>query len=154
MRMLPIKECKEIASNFHTTETMMFFRKTNYINISVPILKSSRKSSYSVQNFITVFENAVRGQISEDADIKKMKEAEILKREERSREFASREKSIEELVLEIEKIIQDMTPEQKQVTAVEFKKIIPNKTNNYLAVKDIDVLQKCLEKAKIIIQDK
>ena len=74
---------KEVASKFHSTEVNMYFRSNNYISISGGrFLNLPEKVPYSVENFMSVFEEAVKGQLDENDNYEEIKNTEIKEREE------------------------------------------------------------------------
>ncbi|MCP1185021.1 AAA family ATPase [Paenibacillus sp. 1781tsa1] len=55
---------KDVASKFHKSEVMMYFRPSNYISIGGGRFTDlPDKVDYSAKNFLEVFENAVKGQL-------------------------------------------------------------------------------------------
>jgi len=124
---------KEIASKFHSTEVNMYFRSNNYISISGGrFLNLPEKVAYSVENFMEVFENAVKGQLDFNDDYEEIKSVEIKEREESAKpveevkleESITIEKSLEELISEIKAKGFELKDNKKPMTKV--NKIIGN----------------------------
>jgi hypothetical protein len=69
------KKGKEKGTNFHETETYMYFRPSQYISIAGGRYKVlPEKIPYSAENYLKVFENAVLGQLDEvDKPIEELK---------------------------------------------------------------------------------
>jgi len=75
---------KEIASKFHSTEMYMYFRPNSYINIAGGrFLNLPEKVPYSAENFLKVFEDAVKGQLKNNKNVEEIRVKELKDREEK-----------------------------------------------------------------------
>ncbi len=123
------KSGKEVASKFHTTETVMYFRPSNYIGIAGGrFTELPEKVEYSAENFMQVFEDAVKGQLKKTSkSVEELREVEVQKREERAKEFAEQVEQVEaqltapELVDRIKEYTNKMTDEQKRKLVDDLK---------------------------------
>ena len=126
------KKGRDLASNFHTTETYMYFRPSNYISIAGGrFTELPEKVPYSAEAFMKVFEDAVKGQLKKTKkSVEELKNEEVEKREEKAKEFVEKvENDPKELFEKIEEIIKEMTGEQKKLAAAKFKEAFG--VNNY-----------------------
>jgi hypothetical protein len=123
---------KELASKFHTTEVNMYFLPSNYIGIAGGrFTELPEKVSYSAENFMAVFEEAVKGQLKKTTKtVDELKVEETEKREEKVKEFADKvENDPEAILAEIGEVIAKMSAPQKQLAASKFKEKFG--VNNY-----------------------
>ena len=126
------KKGRDLASNFHTTETYMYFRPSNYISIAGGrFTELPEKVPYSAEAFMKVFEDAVKGQLKKTKkSVEELKNEEVEKREEKAKEFVEKvENDPKEHFEKIEEIIKEMTGEQKKLAAAKFKEAFG--VNNY-----------------------
>lgn len=140
---------KEVASKFHKSEVMMYFRPSNYISIGGGRFTDlPDKVDYSAENFLKVFENAVKGQLKKtSATVNELKVVQEEEREEQAKEYAEQEEakaSAEELIEKINIQKARFTNNQLSDFIVpEFKKILG--TPAYPSVTDVDALTKALK---------
>jgi hypothetical protein len=123
---------KEVASKFHTTEVNMYFLPSNYIGIAGGrFTELPEKVSYSAENFMEVFEEAVKGQLKKTTkSVEELKTVETEQREEKAKEFVEKvESDPSEILNKIDSVIQSMTKEQKTLAAGKFKEKFG--VNNY-----------------------
>jgi hypothetical protein len=126
------KAGKEVASKFHTTEVNMYYLPSNYIGVSGGrFTELPEKVPYSAENFMTVFESAVKGQLKKTTKtVDELKVEEGIAREEKAKEFAETvENDPKQIFTEIGNVISSMTPAQKQEAATGFEKAF--KVKNY-----------------------
>jgi hypothetical protein len=119
------KKGKEKASKFHDTKTMMYFRPSEYVEIAGGRYTNlPEKAEYSAENFLQVFEEAVKGQLKKTSQsVEEIKQVEEKDRQEKVNELADKlENDPSELMGQINDVIVKMTKEQKQEAAVEFEK--------------------------------
>ena len=141
---------KELASAFHSTETMMYFKPTEYIscaggrfvNLPDPI-------SYSAENFLKAFADIVKGQLGENDNYEELKEKEVKNREEKVQEVLN---NTEEVKTETENEPETIESITKKVMAkgMELKNNgTPNKELNKIIgsakFKTIEDAQKVLD---------
>jgi hypothetical protein len=126
------KKKRDVASNFHETKTMMYFRPSEFIEIAGGrYTELPEKVEYSAENFMKVFEDAVNGQLKKTkktvAEIKKDEEKE---RQEKANELADKlENDPSDLMEQINNVISAMSKEQKTLAASKFKEKFG--VNNY-----------------------
>lgn len=85
------KKQREKGSNFHETRTVMVFRPTEYISIAGGRYTDLPEEpvEYSAQNFLKVFENAVKGQLKKTTkNIEELKVEQEQERNEQAKEYA------------------------------------------------------------------
>lgn len=117
------KKGKQKATNFHETRTMMYFRPSEYVEIAGGRYTDlPEKVEYSAENFLKVFEDAVKGQLKKSTQtVEQLKVEEQEDREEKVKEFVAEEEK-RDILKEIDSIVESMTLEQKKSAAVEFGK--------------------------------
>jgi len=117
------KKNKEIGTKFHETETMMYFRPSQYIGIAGGrYLDLPEKEVYSAENYLKVFEQAVLSQLKKTTEsVEELKEQEQVEREEKSKEFAEQqmkideEKNKEDEKLQVKQIIENIKSKAKEL---------------------------------------
>ncbi|OZB98082.1 AAA family ATPase [Paenibacillus sp. XY044] len=143
------KSGKEIASKFHKSEVMMYFRPSNYISIGGGRFTDlPDKVEYSAENFIKVFENAVKGQLKNtDKTVEELKVSQTQEREEKAKEFAEQveeQQTVEDLIAQID-------TETKRFASNDLKeRVVPKFTEifgspNYRKSEDTEKLKEALE---------
>jgi len=141
------KKGKEKATNFHDTRTMMYFRPSEYVEIAGGRYTDlPEKVEYSAENFLSVFEDAVKGQLKKTTQtVEELKEEEQVEREEKVKDFADKlENDPDKVFSQIEEVISTMTQEQKIKAGAEFEKAF--KVKNYMQEKgNIENLKKALD---------
>jgi hypothetical protein len=123
---------KELASKFHTTEVNMYFLPSNYIGIAGGrFTELPDKVTYSAENFMGVFEEAVKGQLKKTKkSVEELKTEESERREEKAKEFVEKvESNPTEILNQIDIKIASMTKDQKTLAAGKFKEKFG--VNNY-----------------------
>ncbi|WP_079709779.1 AAA family ATPase [Paraliobacillus ryukyuensis] len=152
---LKTKKNKEVASNFHETEINMYFRPSNFIEIAGGRFTNlPDKETYSAENFLRVFEEAVKGQLKKTKQsVEDIKKDQAKKREDNTKEFAEQEESklsSGELVEQIDNEIIRLKKIKKQKELVkEFNKLFGS-AMGYKESVDENNLAKALEFAKSI----
>ncbi|MBT9139144.1 MAG: hypothetical protein DDT31_01725 [Syntrophomonadaceae bacterium] len=69
------KKGKEVGTKFHETQVYMYFRPSQYISIAGGrFINLPEKVAYSAKGYLEVFENAVKGQLSDPSKLKQIKE--------------------------------------------------------------------------------
>lgn len=152
------KKGKEIGSKFHETQVYMYFRPSQYISIAGGrFVNLPEKMEYSAENYLQVFEDAVKGQLSNTADIKVIRETQIQEREEKTQKFVEQEelkaeiKTPAELIEQIAIELDKLTNEQKLLVAPQFKTILGAALPTaYKKATDTGKLQLCLEAIKAL----
>lgn len=148
------KKGKDKASYFHETETYMYFRESSYIGIAGGrFVNLPEKAPYGIDNFIKVFEEAVKGQLKKTtATVDELKIQEVTQREEKAVEYVTQQEEKaandpKELIAQLDGLVGKMADTQKQQLATKFKEIFKT-TSNYKTVTNVEQLQQALELAK------
>lgn len=154
---LKTKGGKEKASNFHTTETMMYFRPSDFIEVAGGrFTELPEKIEYSADNFLEVFKNAVEGQLNKEQKdnteaIEKQQEEERQEKAEEAVEqlekIEEEETSPEEIMKEIDSIVSALGQDAKKALAEKLQKETGN-MNYRKFVGDAEKLSQVLEIAK------
>ncbi|KAF6565380.1 AAA family ATPase [Paenibacillus sp. EKM202P] len=143
------KSGKEIASKFHKSEVVMYFRPSNYISIGGGRFTDlPDKVEYSAENFLKVFEDAVKGQLKTTTkSVQELKVEQEQERNEDAKEFAEAESATvaaDELIEKIHKQKERFTNAQlTEFIVPEFKKILG--TASYPTVSDTEALSNAVE---------
>lgn len=149
------KKQREKGSNFHETRTVMVFRPTEYISIAGGRYTDLPEEpvEYSAQNFLKVFEDAVKGQLKKTTkNIEELKVEQQQERDEQAKEYAEQveeQQSANELISLID-------TETKRFTSNDLKdRVVPRFTEllgspNYRKSNDPEALQKALEFIKSV----
>lgn len=119
------KRGNDRATNFHETKPMMYFRPSEFVEIAGGRYTDlPEKVEYGAENFLEVFENAVKGQLRKTTtSLKDLKIQEEELRQEKVEEMIEKEENDPKPVFdEINKIIEGMKLAQKKVAAEGFKK--------------------------------
>lgn len=144
------KKGREKGSNFHETRTVMVFRPTEYISIAGGRYTDLPEDpvEYSAENFLKVFEEAVKGQLKKtDKTIDELKVEQEQEREEQAKEYAEQE----EVKVSIDDLIRQIEAETKRFTSNDLKdKVVPQFTElfgspNYRKSEDAEKLKAALE---------
>lgn len=141
------KKGKDKASNFHETKTVMYFRPSEYVDIAGGRYTNlPEKVDYSAENFLKVFEDAVKGQLKKtEKSIEEIKKDEVASREEKVKEEAEKlENDPDELFAELEEKVSVLTKEQKVKAAESFKKLF-NVANYKQEKGNVENIKKALE---------
>lgn len=131
------KKKKDVASNFHETKTMMYFRPSEFVDIAGGRYTNlPDKVEYSADNFLKVFEEAVKGQLKKTKkSVDEIKVDQEVARQEKADELVDKlENDPAQVLNQIDEIVAGMTSEQKQLAATEFEKEF--KVKNYKQEKD------------------
>ncbi|OPH61835.1 hypothetical protein BC351_00925 [Paenibacillus ferrarius] len=158
------KKNKEKGSNFHETRTVMVFRPTEYISIAGGRYTDlpTEPVEYSAENFLKVFEDAVKGQLKKTT--KSVQELKIVQQEEsdeKAKGFAEGVEETENAELLAVQLIESITEETnrfnvsiKKVIIPEFTKIFKESgTHDYRKVLDVKALNDALEFIKKLESD-
>lgn len=149
------KKQREKGSNFHETRTVMVFRPTEYISIAGGRYTDLPEEpvEYSAQNFLKVFEDAVKGQLKKTTkNIEELKVEQEQERDVQAKEYAEQ---VEEQQ-SVDKLIALIEAETKRFTSNDLKdKVVPRFTEyfgspNYRKAEDVELLQKALEFIKSV----
>src|SRR5699024_4577734 len=104
------KRKRDVATNFHETKTMMFFRPSGFVEIAGGRFTNlPEKVEYSANNFLKVFTDAVEGQLKKT---KKTVEELSVKEDEQ------REEKVEEIVKKEEEKAEDPVELMKQIDEI------------------------------------
>ena len=148
------KKGKEKATNFHETKTVMYFRPSEYVSIAGGRYTNlPDKVDYSAENFLEVFENAVKGQLKNtDKTIEELEKEEQKQKDVNAKKYVEEQEEKaandpKELIAQITVLVDKMETPQKQQLAIKFKEIFKT-TSDYKKVTDIEQLQQALELAK------
>ena len=144
------KKKRDVASNFHETKTMMYFRPSEFIDVAGGRYTNlPDKVEYSAENFLKVFEDAVKGQLKKTTkSVDEIKEDQEKVRQEKANELADKmeeeQNSPEFILKQVDDIVAGMTQEQKIAAAGEFEKAF--KVKNYKQeAGNVENLKKALE---------
>jgi hypothetical protein len=152
------KKGREKATNFHESQTNMYFRESNYISIAGGRFKKlPEKVPYGIEAFAEVFENAVKGQLDEGDSVEDIRKVEVKEREEKAHKFSEQvvediknEISAAELIEKINEEIKRFNVSINKVIAPEFKKIIGG---DYRKSEDVDSLGQAYDFVKDLKSD-
>ncbi|GLI82552.1 hypothetical protein ANABIO32_02390 [Rossellomorea marisflavi] len=146
------KKKRDVASNFHDTKTMMYFRPSDFVEIAGGRYTNlPEKEEYSAENFLKVFEDAVNGQLKKTTkSVDEIKVDEEKDRQEKANELADKlVNDPTEIMHQVDEIVGSMKKEQKQKAATEFEKLFGVK--NYKQEEgNLENLKKALEIVKKI----
>ncbi|MEM5028960.1 AAA family ATPase [Priestia sp. WB3] len=141
---------KEQAAKYHSTEAYMYFLPSSYIGIGGGRFTDlPEKVPYGVENFLGVFENAVKGQLKKNTkSITELKSEEDQVREEKAKEFVDKvnELSPNEILEEINSLVSDIERDKKLELSEQFKETFGE--GNYKQLKTVEELNKALEIVK------
>lgn len=144
------KTGKEKGHNFHETRTVMVFRPTEYISIAGGRYTDLPEDpvEYSAENYLKVFENAVKGQLKKTTkSFEELKVEQEAERNEQAKEVAGRideRTTAEQLINKIHEQKARFTNNQLTDHIVpEFKKILG--TAAYPSVTDTEALEQALK---------
>lgn len=107
------------------------------------------KVPYGVENFLEVFENAVKGQLKKNTkSITELKSEEDQVREEKAKEFVDKvnEPNPNEILEEINSLVSDIERDKKLELSEKFKEAFGE--GNYKQLKTVEELTKALEIVK------
>ncbi|KON87458.1 hypothetical protein AF332_11880 [Sporosarcina globispora] len=119
------KKKRDVASNFHDTKTMMYFRPSEFVEIAGGRYTDlPEKEEYSAESFLKVFENAVNGQLKKTKKtVEEIKVDEEKDRQEKANELADKlENNPSDVMEQVAEVIAKMNPKQKQEAAAGFEK--------------------------------
>lgn len=131
------KKGKDLATNFHETKTMMYFRPSGFVEIAGGrFTELPEKVEYSAESFLKVFEDAVKGQLKKTTtSMKDLKKNEEEIRQEKTEDFVEKtENDPASLMEEIQAVVDTMDLPQKTAAAASFKEAFG--VGNYLQEKD------------------
>ncbi|PCK18303.1 hypothetical protein CEY02_19070 [Bacillus pumilus] len=141
---------KEQAAKHHSTEAYMYFLPSSYIGIGGGRFTDlPEKVPYGVENFLEVFENAVKGQLKKNTkSITELKSEEDQVREEKAKEFVDKvnEPNPNEILEEINSLVSDIERDKKLELSEKFKEAFGE--GNYKQLKTVEELTKALEIVK------
>ncbi|MGX9721838.1 MULTISPECIES: AAA family ATPase [Bacillus] len=147
---LKTKSGKEQAAKFHSTEAYMYFLPSSYIGIGGGRFTDlPEKVPYGVENYLEVFENAVKGQLKKTTkSITELKSEEDQVREEKAKEFVDKvnEPDPNEILEEINSLVSDIERDKKLELSEKFKDAFGE--GNYKQLKTVEDLNKALEIVK------
>jgi hypothetical protein len=141
------KKKKDVASNFHETVVNMYFRPSNYISIAGGrFTELPDKVEYSAENFLEVFENAVKGQLKKtDRTVDELQKEQTEEREEKAKEYAEEEDKVEELIEKIDDKIKELRQQKKASKAGNKFKTLFGTANGYRQSEDVEALKEGLD---------
>lgn len=149
------KSGKDLATNFHETKTMMYFRPSEFIGIAGGRFTDlPDKVEYSADNFLEVFEGAVKGQLKKtNKTVEELVEKQEDERQEKAEVVAEKieeeKESPDALMSEINALVEGMEQAQKVKAAAGFKEEFG--TNNYKNLTSSTDLKKALVIVKEVI---
>lgn len=130
------KKGRDKASNFRETKPVMYFRPSEFVEIAGGRYTNlPEKVDYSAENFLKVFEEAVKGQLKKTLQtVAELKKEEQDEREEKVKDLADKlDNDPDEVFSQIEEVISTMSKDQKVEASVEFEKVF--KVKNYMQEK-------------------
>ncbi|KYD05366.1 AAA family ATPase [Bacillus atrophaeus] len=139
------KKGKDRASNFHETKVMMYFRPSEFVDIAGGrYTELPEKVPYSAQNFLDVFENAVKGQLKKTTKtVSELKTEETAAREERTKEYTEKvENDPVHIMQEIDELVKDLGRDVKEKLVSSFTEAFG--MGNYKQLKTPEDLSKAL----------
>ena len=151
------KSGKDIGTKFHETQVYMYFRPSQYISIAGGrYIDLPEKVEYSAENFLQVFEDAVKGQLRNPEQMVEIKAAQEQEREEKTQKFVDQEekkagtKTPEELIAAIAEAIDQVTDKalRKEAASLIMKILGVKLATDYKTCTDPEKLQQCLEAIK------
>jgi AAA domain len=132
------KKGREKASNFHETKTVMYFRPSEYVSIAGGRYTDlPEKVDYSAENFLAVFEEAVKGQLKKtNKTVEQIKLEEEQAQLEKAKEYAEKleeeeEQTIPELLEKIKNITDKMSQAEKDQLIIDLKSKFGERNYNY-----------------------
>lgn len=141
---------KEQAAKYHSTEAYMYFLPSSYIGIGGGRFTDlPEKVPYGVENFLGVFENAVKGQLKKNTkSITELKSEEDQVREEKAKEFVDKvnELNPNEVLEEINSLVSNIERDKKIELSEKFKEAFGE--GNYKQLTTVEELTKALEIVK------
>ncbi|MEC2307705.1 AAA family ATPase [Bacillus atrophaeus] len=143
------KKGKDRASNFHETKVMMYFRPSEFVDIAGGrYTELPEKVPYSAQNFLDVFENAVKGQLKKTTKtVSELKTEETVAREERTKEYTEKvENDPVHIMQEIDELVKDLGRDVKEKLVSSFTEAFGK--GNYKQLKTPEDLNKALSIVK------
>ncbi|MCY8810607.1 AAA family ATPase [Bacillus atrophaeus] len=143
------KKGKDRASNFHETKVMMYFRPSEFVDIAGGrYTELPEKVPYSAQNFLDVFENAVKGQLKKTTKtVSELKTEETAAREERTKEYTEKvENDPVHIMQEIDELVKDLGRDVKEKLVSSFTEAFG--MGNYKQLKTPEDLSKALSIVK------
>ncbi|MCM3273982.1 AAA family ATPase [Paenibacillus elgii] len=153
------KKGREKGSNFHETRTVMVFRPTEYISIAGGRYTELPNDpvEYSAENFLKVFEDAVKGQLKKTRkSLDELKEEQSLERDEKAKEFAdtveaaeieASKPKAEDYHEKIKEVLNSLSSEVKTNSITpKFREILG--VANFLTVTDVEKLEQAYVYAK------
>lgn len=151
------KRKRDVATNFHETKTMMFFRPSGFVEIAGGRFTNlPEKVEYSADNFLKVFTDAVEGQLKKTKKtVEELSVKEDEQREEKVEEIVKKEEEKAEdpveLMRQIDEIVGEMETPQKVEAAEGFEKAFGVK--NYKQEEgNVENLKKALEIVKEVVK--
>ena len=138
------KRGKEVGTKFHETEPYMYFRPSQYVSIAGGRYTNlPEKTPYSAENYLKVFEEAVKGQLSKTKEsISQLKDKEQQEKEDKIKdvkeEIQEQEKVTEE-VFENTQEATEKTVEERIADIVELIRVEAHKKVDELGVSTKDV---------------
>lgn len=151
------KRKRDVATNFHETKTMMFFRPSGFVEIAGGRFTNlPEKVEYSADNFLKVFTDAVEGQLKKTKKtVEELSVKEDEQREEKVEEIVKKEEEKAEdpveLMKQIDEIVGEMETSQKVKAAEGFEKAFGVK--NYKQEEgNVENLKKALEIVKEVVK--
>lgn len=158
------KKNREKGSNFHETKTVMVFRPTEYISIAGGRYTDLPEDpvDYSAENFLQVFEKAVKGQLKKtNKSIDELKVEQQVETDEKAKQFADQKQLEEEREAKIADVRTKIAEKLSHLeTATVTAKIVPQfkeifvDTYDYRTVEDLEQLEKAYEFANGLPNEK
>ncbi|MFK3936580.1 AAA family ATPase [Alkalihalobacillus sp. NPDC078783] len=127
------KKKRDVATNFHETRPVMYFRPSEYISIAGGRFTDlPEKVDYSAENYLKVFEEAVKGQLKKTKkSVEELKTEQTEEKDEKAKVFAEeqelKENSPDGIFAEIGELVTKMTADQKKEVANKFDALFGEK---------------------------
>jgi hypothetical protein len=150
------KKGEDIGTKFHETQVNMYFRPSQYISIAGGRFTNlPEKVPYSAENFLQVFEDAVKGQLKNPDKIEEIRKAEVEVKEQRAKEIEvpvepeKDDTTPQQVIGQIDLLIEGMKPLSSERTKQLTDLFTTNlQMTNYKKATDVAALQKCVEVIK------
>ncbi|MGG1671552.1 AAA family ATPase [Paenibacillus sp. NRS-1783] len=143
---------KEVASKFHKSEVMMYFRPSNYISIGGGRFTDlPDKVEYSAENFLKVFENAVKGQLkTTSSSVEELKVVQEQERDEQAKEIVEQNETLKEESMTIEEMVKAINNQKKRFTDDQLSQYIVPEFKNILGIANYTKIEDATQLAKAV----
>jgi len=141
---------KEKDGNDVITKRYMHFRSDGYVDAGSRFQNMPQKIEYDINEFITVFENAVKAELG-DVDLDKKRKEEQRQKEEEAKENIKKIKeeiSLEDAIAKVNKLAKEKVAIDKEKVLEIIKNHQANGNPN--SIEDVEIAKKIIEELKSI----